>query len=146
MISAADRLLDRLEGVRQTGAGRWIARCSAHEDRSPSLSIRETEDGTVLVHCFALCDIEAVLSAVGLTFSDLYPPRLDDHRRKPERRPFPAADILRALSHEALVVALAAEDLHRGEKLSDEDHDRLLVAEQRIRQGVELSEGVQHGR
>ena len=141
---SVDVLLSRLDAVKQTGSGRWLARCSGHEDRSPSLAIRETQDGTVLVHCFAGCDTEAVLSAVGLTFSDLYPPRLDDHPRRRERRLFPASDILKAIAHEALVVALAAEDLHRGE-LSDEDHDRLLVAAQRIRQGVELSEGANHG-
>lgn len=141
----ADVLLSKLDAVKQTGAGRWLARCPGHEDRSPSLAIRETQDETVLIHCFAGCDTEAVLSAVGLTFSDLYPPRLDDHRRKPERRPFPASDILKALAHEALVVAIAAEDLHKGRSLSDEDHNRLLVAAQRIRQGVDLSEGVNYG-
>ncbi len=141
----ADSLLARLDGVKQTGAGRWLARCPAHNDRSPSLSIRETDDGTVLIHDFAGCDTEAVLSAVGLTFSALYPPRLDDHSRRPERRPFPASDILKAIAHEALVVAIAAEDVHRSKKLSDEDHERLFVAVRRIRQGVEISEGVHHG-
>ena len=44
MIAA--KLLDRLPGVRKTGPGRWIAPCPAHEDRRPSLSIRELEDGS----------------------------------------------------------------------------------------------------
>ena len=39
----AATILDRLDGVRPTGDGRWIARCPAHDDRSPSLSIREAE-------------------------------------------------------------------------------------------------------
>lgn len=133
-----ETLLSRLDAVKPTGAGRWLARCSAHEDRSPSLAIRETEDGTVLVHCFAGCETEAVLSAVGLTFSDLYPPRLGDHR-KPERHPFPASDILKALAHEALVVAFAAFDIHAGVKYSDEDRNRLLLAAQRIRAAVKVS-------
>lgn len=132
----AAALLDRLDKVRQTGPGRWVARCPAHLDRSPSLSIRETDDGRILLHDFAGCDAEAVLSAIGLTFSDLYPPRSDDHRRRPERKPFPVSDILKALEHEALVIAIAAEDLRRGEKLSDEDHERLLLAANRIREGV----------
>ena len=33
-------------GGRRTGGG-WMARCPAHEDRTPSLSIRDA-DGTVL--------------------------------------------------------------------------------------------------
>jgi hypothetical protein len=44
-------LLDHLERVKQTGPGRWIARCPAHEDRSPSLSVRELEDGRLLRLC-----------------------------------------------------------------------------------------------
>ena len=65
------RLLGRLSCVRQTGPGRWIARCRAHEDRSPSLSIRDIDD-RVLVHTFAGCGFGDVLSAVGLTLADLY--------------------------------------------------------------------------
>ena len=68
---AVGRLLDRLSGVRPTGPGRWIARCPAHEDRSPSLSIRDIDD-RVLVHCFAGCGVGDVLSSVGLTLADLY--------------------------------------------------------------------------
>jgi hypothetical protein len=39
------RLLDRLQGVKRTGPSRWIARCPAHEDRRPSLAVRELDDG-----------------------------------------------------------------------------------------------------
>jgi hypothetical protein len=45
---SADVLLDKLDGVRPTGAGRWIAKCPAHEDRHASLSVRELDDGHVL--------------------------------------------------------------------------------------------------
>ena len=45
-------LLERLEGVISTGADRWYARCPAHDDRSPSLSVTDTGD-RVLIHCFA---------------------------------------------------------------------------------------------
>ena len=53
---SADALLSRLDGVKKTGHGQWIARCPAHEDRSPSLSIAEKDD-RVLVHCHAGCYI-----------------------------------------------------------------------------------------
>jgi len=42
----------------------WIARCPAHEDRKPSLSISETSDGKVLLHCFAGCDQKEVIEAL----------------------------------------------------------------------------------
>jgi len=58
--------------ARPSGKNRWIGHCPAHEDREPSLSIRLTFDGRVLLHCFAGCPIEAVLSALGLEFRDLF--------------------------------------------------------------------------
>src|SRR5205085_10933037 len=44
--------------------GRWTARCPAHDDRHPSLSIRETTDGKVLVYCHAGCKQTVVLGAL----------------------------------------------------------------------------------
>jgi putative DNA primase/helicase len=68
-----DLLLGRLEGVRPAGPNSWVARCPAHPDRNPSLSVA-LKDGRVLVHCFAGCPPEAVLEAVGLTWRDLRAP------------------------------------------------------------------------
>ena len=44
--------------------GHWIARCPAHDDRKPSLSIREADDGKVLVKCFAGCEQALVIAAL----------------------------------------------------------------------------------
>jgi putative DNA primase/helicase len=70
MKSPSEILLERLQGAKQTAAGRWIARCPAHEDRTPSLSIRDA-GGTVLLFCHAGCDAESVLAAVNLGWADL---------------------------------------------------------------------------
>jgi hypothetical protein len=129
---SADILLSHLEGVKQTGHGRWLARCPAHGDKHPSLAIRELDDGRVLVHDFAGCTVESVLSAVGLSFDDLYPPRALDNTCKPERRPFPAADVLRAVSFETLVVSVVADQVSRGDPLSEADRARLEIAHSRI--------------
>ena len=69
---SAAALLGSLERVKQTGPGRWLARCPARDDRSPSLSIRELDDGRVLLHDFAGCSTEDVMEALGLTLSDLF--------------------------------------------------------------------------
>lgn len=72
-----DKLLGRLEQPRANGDG-WRCRCPVHDGKSPdSLSISETDDGGVLVHCFAGCGATAVVEAVGLSMSDLYPPAPD---------------------------------------------------------------------
>ena len=58
----------RALGGRKAGRG-WSARCPAHDDRTPSLSLRETGDGKVLVCCHAGCDqgkVIAHLKASGL--------------------------------------------------------------------------------
>jgi putative DNA primase/helicase len=65
-----DVLLARLEGVRPAGPSSWTARCPAHDDRNPSLSV-SVKEGRILLHCFAGCSADAVLGAVGLTWRDL---------------------------------------------------------------------------
>jgi hypothetical protein len=49
-----------LGGARRSGA-QWVARCPAHGDRTPSLSLRDADDGRVLVHCHAGCAPQAIL-------------------------------------------------------------------------------------
>jgi len=58
----AETLVNALDG-RKTGGG-WMARCPAHHDRDPSLSIREAEDGKILIYCHAGCDQEHVIAAL----------------------------------------------------------------------------------
>jgi len=72
-----DKVLPHLEMKRQTGPNSWVARCPAHDDRSPSLSIKEADDYSLLVHCFAGCETQAVIRCWGMEFSDLYKP--DEH-------------------------------------------------------------------
>jgi hypothetical protein len=57
--------------AKRTGAG-WAAKCPAHSDRSPSLSIREGDDGRILLRCFAGCTIDSILSTLGLGRRDLF--------------------------------------------------------------------------
>jgi putative DNA primase/helicase len=55
-------------GGRKAGSG-WMACCPAHNDREPSLSIRDADDGKVLVRCHSGCDqgrVIAALRAAGL--------------------------------------------------------------------------------
>lgn len=51
-------------------------RCPAHEDKSPSLSVRPpTAAGWIRVHCFAGCDRHDVLTAGGIELYELGPKR-----------------------------------------------------------------------
>ena len=136
---SADTLLSRLEGVKHTGNGRWIARCPAHDDKRPSLAIRELDDSRVLAHCFAQCSIEQILAAVGLDYDALFPERVLDHRVRRERRSFNAHDVLECLSTEALIVALAASDIVNGKPISDADKDRVMLAASRLSAAAEMA-------
>lgn len=130
----AEKLLDRLDAVKETGPDRWTARCPAHDDRHPSLSVRELPDGTILVKCFPGCSAAEVVAAVGLSLADLFPQ--DTASSAPHRRRDPRAwapmDALRCLSREGHVILLAGEALHRGEVLGDADRARLVLAVGRL--------------
>ncbi len=141
---SAETLLSCLDKVRRTGADTWIACCPAHDDKHPSLTIRDTEDGRTLVHCFAGCSVDEVLGAVSLTFDDLFPPRVIDSLVKPERRPFPAADVLRCVGFEVLIVAAAAVAVANGKPVTEADRDRLILAASRIQAAITAA-GVRHG-
>ncbi len=65
-----EAFLLRLDQVRPSSRG-FMARCPAHDDKSPSLSIHETDD-RVLAHCFAGCQPEAICRALGLELRDLF--------------------------------------------------------------------------
>jgi len=68
-----DAILERLEAVRPAGPGRWTARCPAHDDRRPSLSVAVGRDGRTLLYCHAGCTLAEVLAALGLRVRDLFP-------------------------------------------------------------------------
>jgi hypothetical protein len=128
---SAAKFLARLEGVRQRGRGQWMARCPSHSDKSPSLSIEEKGDGTVLVHCFAQCGFGDIVRAVGMEPADLFPASRT-HYARPSRSGLSAWDVLRALALEVQVVALAAGDIVAGRLLLPQDADRVAVASGRI--------------
>ena len=57
----------RALGGRKAG-GCWMARCPAHDDREPSLSISVGDKGKMLIHCFAGCGQGTVIAALRLPF------------------------------------------------------------------------------
>lgn len=137
LVSAA-ALLDKLEGVKPCGAGRWRARCPACDSRSAVLSIRETGDDVVLLHCFRFeCDPLAITAALGLDASDLFPPRVDLVRPgKPiKRRAHRPSDVLAALNIEVLEVLLIIGAVHRRGSVTPTEYDRLKLALARLSAG-----------
>lgn len=102
-------ILDQLEAVREGSRG-WMARCPAHEDRSPSLSVSLGDDGRTLLRCFAGCSAAEVLAALSLEWAALFPDgmtapstpapqaRVRPVLRKPKPKPQPVHAIIDALN------------------------------------------------
>lgn len=128
-------ILSRLEGVRQRQRGQWSSRCPAHPDNSPSLSIRERDDGAALLHCFAGCSVAEIAAALGVTLQELFP--ADGSYKATNRaarnpKLLTAAQALELLSDEALLLVVVAGVLARGENLGEIDRQRLITAAGRI--------------
>ncbi|UEO01097.1 toprim domain-containing protein [Acidiferrobacter thiooxydans] len=90
MSAPLENLLARLDKVRQSGS-EWQALCPAHDDRNPSLSIKEGDDGVLLVKCHIGCSARDIVGAVGLTLGDLFPDHLRKGRRGATGQPDPEA-------------------------------------------------------
>lgn len=129
--------INRLEGVRQVGQGQWVAKCPSHEDRSPSLSIKETGDGTILLHCFAGCSAHDVVISVGLNLSDLFPQPLTPNTKPYKMRPNYKGMWLLAMQA-FYVIFVATEDVALGRTISESDLVSVRKARARIGEVMEV--------
>lgn len=123
-----DEFIARFPGARG-GNGKWTARCPAHQDRSPSLSIGVAPDGRILLHCFAGCEPEAILAAVGLSLNDLFP---DKGIRDYLPGAFDRKVFRKRLEAEQLL-AVAQANMKAGLKLTDADKKAVYKAVEVLR-------------
>jgi hypothetical protein len=140
-MSIANRLLEGLEGVKQTSSTTWMAKCPVHDDRTASLSVRDIGD-SVLVHCFGLCPTSDVMAALGLNMADLFERTHDYESPHRKRQPFPARDVLAAVAEDVVLVAVASVYLREGRALSEKDGNALLAAASRLREAARLGGGL----
>ena len=128
--------LSYFEKSYRSGKDEYQCLCPAHQDKTASLSIKNLPDERILIHCFAGCAANDILGAVGLTFDDIVPKRLGDF--KPVSKPFNPYAVLKAISNETLLVALAGLEVANGKTLPQEDKDRLMIAVNRLREAYEI--------
>lgn len=133
MTAPIDAVLSRLEKVRQRQAGQYSARCPAHADKGPSLSVRETQEGSVLLHCFAGCSVHEITAAMGLDMSDLFLPQ-QRTGREPKRlaRAIAPSQALEVLAAEVMFVFVVASDMHHAKTIAPETFERLKQAAARV--------------
>ncbi|MGH8908303.1 MAG: hypothetical protein ACRD0K_17790 [Egibacteraceae bacterium] len=120
-------------GARRTGAGKYLVKCPAHDDGSPSLSLSVMPDGRKLARCFAGCEFMAVVAASGVALEDWFPP--DTALRGRDYLPSLATTRKEraSLEDERRIIAIAALDQEKGRKLSPADQARVKVAAERVR-------------
>lgn len=141
-------LLSRLDGVRKTGAGKWVAKCPTRKERTASLSIKQTDDGRILFHDFGGSDAAEILAALGLNWVQLIPPHLrrDRHAYTPaERQGHDAMAALNAIHTAALITRICANKLADGQPLTDADRHALRQSQHDIEQASNAVRGVRHG-
>ena len=126
-----ENMLQNLDKVKRTAKG-YQARCPAHDDGGPSLSLSEGDDGRVLLHCFAGCSTAAVVAAMGLTIADLFPPS-NTRRRPPPVPGVSRRELHAAADFERSIVFLLQCDARRGRPISQTDMSRGQLARQRIK-------------
>ena len=72
------RILDRLDNVYAKGESQYRAACPSHQSKGQTLSLRELDDGRILLHCFAGCSPVDVMESIGMSIGDLFEERLAD--------------------------------------------------------------------
>lgn len=132
-MSPIDVVLPLLSKVRRRQPGQYSACCPAHDDKEPSLSVRETPDGAVLLHCFGGCEVSEIVAVIGLQLHDLFPPR-DVPATGPNRtaRLLTPGQALDLLYDESQLVGIVAGNIGQGVELSEDDRRRVIQAAGRI--------------
>lgn len=129
-----ETFLIRLEKVKRRGHGQWMACCPVHQEKTPSLSIKD-DNGTILIHCFG-CGAGGVdvCGAVGVDPSELFPPSdgFDASKRRPARNTGHEPDqVLFAVVMEIVAVQLIAEEMAKN-CIDEATKLRLEMASKRI--------------
>jgi hypothetical protein len=135
-----DLFLSRLQKVKKNGRD-YIACCPSHQDKSPSMTIAEREDGRILVHCFAGCSAQEIVESVGMTLSDLMPDTPLYHRKQPDRVKFNPFDVLAAVRDDLTVSLVLCKDMQNGRILDAKESLLLAKLIGRVSMAIQLAGG-----
>ena len=123
----AHLITERLEHCRASGNNRWIARCPAHKDSSPSLVISQPDNERVLIHCHAGCSTGDILDSIGLDWGALMPDKgMTYSATRITRKDEPLVD--------QMLIEISKSMASRGERMTEADKSAVLGARLRLLQ------------
>jgi len=138
MLMTINVLLNKLQKVKRTGDGKYMACCPAHQDKTASLVITLSDDNRILINCFAGCDTYSILRSVGLDWDAVMPEKYTGETRKPVKPIIYATEGMQLIRFEAQIITYCAFKLKSNATLSTDDLKRLETAMQRINKAMEL--------
>jgi len=121
-----DGVLSRLDKLKVVNSHNWVARCPAHDDKTPSLSIKST-NGKVLLYCHTGCSTRDIVGALGLELRDLFEKPLPLGARRDLAVRATRRETETAINHECLILAQTL-----GNRVCDRTIDPLKHQEREI--------------
>lgn len=125
-----DALLSRLEKVKSAN-GEFMALCPAHQDHNPSLTLKETPDGKILMKCWAGCTVYDICSALELDITDLFPDKVENYEIQ-QREFFNHKHVFNALYCDLVWLEICAKHIADYGTLCEENQARLAEVSQRF--------------
>lgn len=83
-----DKVISRLDEVSESRSGEYTARCPAHDDKNPSLSVARGDQQPVVFNCHAGCTPKEIVSALGLDWGDICEGDLGEERERFKKAPW----------------------------------------------------------
>lgn len=122
-----ETILAKLSKVRKSNRG-YMACCPVHDDKNPSMTITETDDGKVLCHCFS-CGARGsdVVEALGLPPGELFSGEFTGTYD-------PKYKLKKTELEDDLVIMMYEQGKQRGDYLTHSDYKRYKLAKARIQQ------------
>jgi len=112
----ATHILCQLDKVKSSGSNKWLACCPAHDDKTPSLAIKDAGD-RILLHCFAGCAAVEIVHALGMHWGDLFLESLSPELKERYRR----AGLEKEADHHRVILMLAQSDIGNHKAINNTD-------------------------